>query len=138
MNNFRQFFFVGSTVFIVDQVTKFLATIYGLQVSYNSGVSLSFLSEIQSTILTIFLVTLVLFLLIFFRTTWLKNQLSAGLFFGGAVANIFDRILFGSVRDWLIIPATQIQNNIADIAIFLGFTLLMLHLMKESEVIIKF
>jgi len=133
MNNFKQFFLVWSTVFIVDQATKFLATFLGFQVSYNSGVSLSFLSQINSTILTISLIVLVLFLLSFFRTIWLKNQLGAGLFFGGAVANIFDRILFESVRDWLFIPATQIQNNIADIAIFLGVIILVYAVVAQKN-----
>ena len=133
MNNFKQFFLVGSTVFIVDQATKFLATIYGFQVSYNSGVTLSFLSQIHNTILTIFLIALVLVLFSFFRTTWQKNQLGAGLFFGGAVANIFDRILFGSVRDWILIPATQIQNNIADIAIFLSVVIISVAVVTEKK-----
>jgi signal peptidase II len=133
MNKFKQFYYVGIIVFLLDQLSKFLVTFIGFQINYNSGVSLSFFSETDSTILTISLIALVIFLFKVFKKIWRENQLIAGLFFGGAVANIFDRIIFGSVRDWLSIPSTQIQNNIADIAIFLGLFFLVNTLVIEKK-----
>lgn len=125
MNKLNHFLpvFLG-TVFI-DQISKFLATLYGVQVSYNSGISFSVFANGNPQFLTFVLVLLVYLLYVNFKPYWQNNSLAAGLFFGGAVANIFDRVLFGAVRDWVYIPFTQIQNNMADWAIFIGLVLLL-------------
>lgn len=112
-------------VFCLDQTTKFLATLAGLHISYNTGVSLSFFSGSNGNFLTLLLAILIFYLYRTFTEQWHKNALAAGLFFGGAVANLFDRIIFGSVRDWLFIPFTNVQNNLADWAIFAGLLLLL-------------
>lgn len=118
-------------VFAADQVTKFFVTQYseelGITISYNYGISFSFLSGLRTTVLTLLLVLLVAFLYRVYESVWKEHQYAAGLFFGGAATNIFDRIIFGAVRDWIYIPFTDIQNNLADIAIFLGLILLVLH-----------
>ena len=113
-------------IFCLDQTTKFLATLAGLHISYNTGVSLSFFSGSNANFLTALLGILIFYLYRNFTEQWQKNGLAAGLFFGGAVANLFDRIIFGSVRDWLFIPFTNVQNNLADWAIFAGLLLFVL------------
>ncbi len=55
--------------------------------------------------------------------SWVKESIAGGLFFGGALSNILDRIVFGGVRDWLSIPFTSLNNNVADWAIFIGLVL---------------
>ena len=124
MNNISSFLPFFLLVFFLDQITKFLVTLLGWQVSYNTGVSLSFFSGTNANFLTVVLGILIFYLYRNFADQWQKNGLAAGLFFGGAVANIYDRIFFGSVRDWLFIPFTSIQNNLADWAIFVAFLLL--------------
>ncbi|WP_370399790.1 signal peptidase II [Sulfitobacter sp. JB4-11] len=51
-------------------------------------------------------------------------QISAGLLVGGAVANVFDRLLYGYVLDFLNMSCCGINNpfvfNVADIFIFAG------------------
>ncbi len=126
MNNSRSFLPNFLLVFFIDQTSKFLAAMFGLQISYNSGISLNFFSENNSNFLTLLLGILIYFLFIYFKDQWQKNTVAASLFFGGAVANLFDRLVFGSVRDWLFIPFTSIQNNLADWAIFAGLFLLLL------------
>ncbi len=133
MINYKQLFLVAIVVFAIDQLTKFIVTFLGYQISYNLGISLNFFSKSNGFILTSVLIILVLLLFLSFQSVWRKYQIAAGLFFGGAIANIFDRILFGSVRDWLPIPLTQIHNNIADIAIFLGLFLLIYSLLNEKK-----
>ncbi len=120
-------------VFCLDQTTKFLATLLGLQISYNSGVSLSFFSGINANFLTLLLGIIIFYLYRSFTDHWHKNSLAAGLFFGGAVANLFDRIVFGSVRDWLFIPFTTVQNNLADWALFAGLFLLILPIVFTKQ-----
>ena len=41
-----------------------------------------------------------------------------GLLIGGAVANLLDRVLFGTVHDWLYLP--KVTLNAADIAVLIG------------------
>lgn len=111
-------------VFLLDQVTKFTATQAGLAVNYNTGVSFNVFEHLDSLVLTLGLIVLLLALFFGFKKIWYEYPRAAALFFGGAAANIFDRIVFGSVRDWLLIPFTQIKNNIADWAVFFGVVLL--------------
>ena len=110
------------TVFL-DQSSKFLASIFEVNITYNAGVSFSKFSQSDPKFLTFMLFILVYFLFMNFKEFWRENSLAAGLFFGGAVANLFDRLLFNAVRDWIYIPFTQIHNNLADWAIFIGLVL---------------
>ncbi len=59
-----------------------------------------------------------------FKTVWLKNPLAEVLFFAGAVSNVGDRIVIGSVRDWLPLPGFGIYNNLADWYIALAIVLI--------------
>lgn len=53
-----------------------------------------------------------------------KAQISAGLLVGGALGNVVDRLIYGSVADFLNMSCCGIENpysfNVADIAIFVG------------------
>lgn len=52
------------------------------------------------------------------------TQVCAGLLVGGALGNVIDRLVYGSVADFLNMSCCGIENpyafNVADIAIFLG------------------
>jgi signal peptidase II len=54
----------------------------------------------------------------------LWSQIAGGLLVGGAVGNSIDRVLYGSVADFLNMTCCGIENpyafNVADIAIFAG------------------
>jgi lipoprotein signal peptidase len=123
MNKQQYFLPVFLITIFLDQSTKFLATLGGMPISYNSGVSFNVLANGNSKFLSGFLAIVIIFLFLNFKSWWQRNSLAAGLFFGGAIANLYDRILFDSVRDWLWIPFTPIQNNLADWAIFFGLVL---------------
>lgn len=125
MNKQNNFFSVFLVVVFIDQVSKFLATIVGFQITYNTGISFSTFAASDPKFLTFMLGLAIYLLFNYFRGFWKENSLAAGLFFGGAVANIFDRILFDSVRDWITIPLTNIHNNLADWAIFVGLFLVL-------------
>ncbi len=64
-------------------------------------------------------------LLVWFRKAkgfWL--QVSVGLVVGGAIGNIYDRLTYGAVADFLNMSCCGVDNpyafNVADISIFLG------------------
>ena len=46
-----------------------------------------------------------------------KYPIVRGLFLGGAMSNIMDRLVIGGVRDWLPVPVLGLRNNLADWAI---------------------
>ncbi|MEM6480353.1 MAG: signal peptidase II [Pseudomonadota bacterium] len=52
------------------------------------------------------------------------QKISAGLLVGGALGNIFDRLIYGAVADFLNMSCCGFTNptafNVADIAVFLG------------------
>lgn len=108
---------------IADQVTKFIASVLGA-VTLNPGISFGLLSGPWLTIL------LVVFFILFFEwtcPTWQKKYpIAMGLLLGGAMSNIVDRIVVNGVRDFLSIPFTQMQNNLADwlIVFSLGYIML--------------
>ncbi|MHA3913266.1 signal peptidase II [Halovulum sp. GXIMD14793] len=58
------------------------------------------------------------------RTQGVKVPLSIGLVVGGALGNVWDRIQYGAVADFLNMSCCGINNpfsfNVADVAIFLG------------------
>lgn len=133
MSNTKYFLPSFLITLFFDQFSKFLATMAGVPINYNTGISFSFLTNTNPKLLTFILIIFVYFLFVFFKNNWQRNDLAAGLFFGGAVANIFDRVLFESVRDWLQIPFTQIQNNIADWAIFFGLFIIIFQSIFEKS-----
>lgn len=67
---------------------------------------------------------------------WMRHEtrpialMSGGMVIGGAMGNVIDRILYGSVADFLNITCCGLHNpfafNVADIAIFAGLLGLML------------
>jgi len=67
---------------------------------------------------------------------WMRREtrpialMSGGMVIGGALGNVIDRILYGSVADFLSITCCGLYNpfafNVADIAIFAGLLGLML------------
>jgi len=115
---------VAVAVVIVDQLSKYEATQYGL-ISLNTGISFGLLAHhtqlISSSILIAFAV---LGMLAIKHYTKLHPRL-IGLFIGGALSNIIDRFLYGGVRDWLPVPVVQIKNNLADWAIFVAVVYLL-------------
>lgn len=134
MNRSNLFLPVLLITIFFDQSSKFLASILGVNIIYNTGISFSKFSQGDPKLLTFMLMVLVCFLFTNFKKYWKENSFAAGLFFGGAVANIFDRLLFNAVRDWIHIPFTQIHNNFADWAIFIGLVLMVSHFLKDSKV----
>lgn len=133
MNRYKSILLICSIVFLIDQLSKHLVTFFDLPMTFNSGISFNFLSVNNATFLSMILLLITSFLFFSFTKIWAKNYLAAGLFFGGALANIFDRFIFGSVRDWLTIPFLEIKNNLADWSIFFGLLILIVSMFSTKS-----
>lgn len=134
------------TAFALDQVSKFvvvhwldLASInvipiappyFVFAMAWNEGMNFGMLSDKGNRWLFVALALAVtLAMALWVRTTrgWIM-PLAVGFVIGGALGNAFDRVVYGTVADFLNVSCCAIRNpysfNVADIFIFLGGGLL--------------
>lgn len=135
---------VAAAIFVLDRITKIwvvdwldLRNIYvidvwppylNLRMAWNEGINFGLFgsgSDVTKWILVGVGLAISLTLLVWFRKAhgfWL--QLSVGMVIGGALGNIYDRLTYGAVADFLNMSCCGIENpyafNVADISIFLG------------------
>ena len=98
--------------------------------AWNKGVNFGFLNEFNGRWLLVTFGVGCSLILVF----WASNKpgwvlpLASGAIIGGALGNVVDRVIYGSVADYLNISCCTINNpfsfNVADIFIFGGATLL--------------
>jgi len=113
---------IAMIVIGVDQATKWLAGTWGWT-SLNSGISFGLLGAWPAWALSGLLVVLLVSSWYMYQSIWRRIPFATGLFIGGAVSNVIDRVLWSGVRDWLPLPGTKLQNNLADYAIVIGLIL---------------
>ncbi len=138
-----RFFLVTLTVFLVDQVSKYLALRYLVPVSEvkifpffyltyreNTGMAFSLLSEKNS-----FLVILSL-LIIVFLFLWIvkekKRDFWLALLLGGALGNLFDRIFRSRVIDFLDFRIWPVFN-LADASITISVLFLFWQIISQKR-----
>ncbi|TCK06290.1 signal peptidase II [Phorcysia thermohydrogeniphila] len=136
--------------FVLDRVTKFLAVkfLYGksvtviphffsLRYAENPGAAFSILSsgneilrKLFLIVIPILIVVVILYYGLFKETKDKLNITGLGLILGGAVGNLYDRILHGKVIDFFDFYIGNYHYptfNVADTCVFLGCLLLVLH-----------
>ena len=139
---------VALIVFILDRISKMLiqhnlalgehVSVVGdllwLDHSQNTGIAFS-LATSHSSIVFVFDVLAILFILYISRRvpkaeTWLR--LGLGLVLGGAIGNVVDRVLAGSVTDFIDFRVFPVFN-VADSAITVGAVLIAWRLYASSK-----
>lgn len=137
-------------VIALDQMTKLFAythlelykprlvsSFFSLTLAFNTGAAFSFLSDSGTWhrwFLTGFSLVMSTVLLIWLMRTEARQKLQAtalSLILGGAIGNLFDRIAYGYVIDFLDVHYQQYHwpiFNLADSAISLGAALLVIEL----------
>ena len=118
------FFLQLSTKLTIDLNNQFL----NFHMAWNKGINFGlFESESLTQVYFLFLVSVLISLALFLWVRKTKNfaiQLSSALVIGGAVGNAIDRILYGSVADFINLTCCGVKNpfsfNLADIFIFIG------------------
>ncbi|MBP7876213.1 signal peptidase II [Candidatus Woesebacteria bacterium] len=116
--------------FLLDQISKTVFISSQGRMLINEGVSFGW--RPAGEWLPIGLVVLIFFVAAASFRYWSRAPLATGLFLGGVLANLTDRLIFGGVRDWLPIPLIGLYNNLADWAIAAA-TILLLYAVIRNE-----
>ena len=152
---FKSKYFLYILIFIVlDLFSKHLALNYlshltpiefipfiDFYLTFNSGVAFGFLdlgSRVMSNILTLVGILIVAYMLVLLKNeNESTKKLALSIIIGGALGNIFDRLLDGYVTDFLHLKINNFSFfifNIADASITIGAVLLIyLELIKKDN-----
>lgn len=147
---------IGLAVFALDRISKYLVEarvsafdvkpvipgFFDIVKSHNAGVAFGFLSESSSSLRTAVLIAFSLVALavvgtMLWRIARLDRPTAIGLslIFGGALGNVLDRVLQGSVTDFLDFHVGDYHwytFNVADTAISSGAILILLGMLRAN------
>ncbi|MBI2426546.1 MAG: signal peptidase II [Candidatus Kerfeldbacteria bacterium] len=84
------------------------------------------------TVVNLVLLTAFYALIVSWRSRRMDRTLALLFIIGGGVSNIFDRIVYGAVIDFIVLGYTPVFN-IADVMIVIGVILLARSLQKEEK-----
>ena len=139
-----------ASILTLDQITKYLVVFYmnliergqmsvwpgfiHFHMAWNSGINFGLFSN--NGLAARWILIVIALGICGVVTYWMRREtrsaalISAGMVIGGALGNVVDRILYGSVADFLNLTCCGLHNpfafNVADIAIFAGLLGLML------------
>ena len=140
----------AASVLTLDQITKYLVVFYmnliergqmsvwpgfiHFHMAWNSGINFGLFSN--NGLAARWILIAIALGICGVVAYWMRREtrpialMSGGMVIGGALGNVIDRILYGSVADFLNITCCGLYNpfafNVADIAIFAGLLGLML------------
>ncbi len=145
--NFYINFMIIFSIFVLDRITKFyvlndpvlssgtnvaLAPFININLTWNEGIAfglLSFENMFYYNILTILIISIVLIILWFSYKSHGLERFCFLIIAGGASGNLFDRIFYSSVPDFIDISINNYHwfiFNIADIFISVGVIILII------------
>jgi|SRR6056300_31838 signal peptidase II len=152
--NFSSLFFI-LILFLIDRLTKFLIVIYSnpsgeliipvtsflkLNLIWNNGIAfglLSFQEDFYYNLLTVLIIIIILILSYLMIRSNDVEKAGFCLIIGGSLGNIFDRIYYSSVVDFIDFHINNFHwfiFNVADIFITIGvITLIILEIFKKNE-----
>ena len=140
------FFMLILFLFLVDRFTKvgvlniledknylFINEYFNLNLVFNTGIGFGFLSlndGIYYNMLSIFIFAIILVLLFFMFKSERNEKIFYSFIIGGAIGNLYDRIIFKAVPDFIDFHIKEFHwftFNIADIFISLGIIFMILN-----------
>ena len=143
-NNFWNIFFIF-IIFIIDRISKIaiinstekfgeknieVNSFLNLNLIWNDGIAFglfSFNDKIYYNILTIIIILITLIILWMITKTAKFEKIAFIMIFGGSIGNIFDRLYYSSVPDFIDFHINNFHwfiFNVADIFITIGILLL--------------
>jgi signal peptidase II len=144
----RNFYLTASLVFILDRLTKHLVLLadyhriellpfLALVKVWNRGVAFGLFSSADWANLFFALVAALALVVVLYlsRSVGTFAKIGYGLIFGGGLANLVDRVVFGGVLDFIDLHAGGLHwpaFNIADLAITIGVIVLVFAYSKKK------
>jgi len=149
------FYLIAVAIILLDQATKrvivgtlqlgqglpIVPGFFDLVFVLNPGAAFSFLATLPDSVRNPFFITIsvtAVILILVYRTRHLQQHelasLSLALVLGGAIGNLIDRLRYGMVVDFLLVHVYEYHwpaFNVADAAISLGVTLMVLDMLLE-------
>lgn len=132
--------------FLIDQTSKYLISVYDVHFSLignflkinntlNEGAAFSLLNGHRYLLIVIsFVLILFIYRLIFTFKKSKMNDFAFGILLGGVAGNLFDRILFFGVRDFIDVSLFNFPIfNLADVGITIGVILIIILSFKEDK-----
>jgi signal peptidase II len=142
MRQFKEAFLISFIVVVLDQITKYLALTYinpfdsfkilpflHLVLVTNKGAAFGIFKHIGSSFFIAASVIAIIFV-IYLMIRGKEDHLGLSLILGGAIGNLIDRILYGSVVDFIDLSIGKYHwpaFNIADSALSVGVTIILLN-----------
>ncbi|MDP3804357.1 MAG: signal peptidase II [Candidatus Omnitrophota bacterium] len=140
-------FVLAFLVFVLDRITKTLALsllsgigsmkvlpgIFHLTLVFNNGTAFGF-AKGQNAVLILTSILIICAILLYIRKNRLKDitlSFAAGLILGGALGNLFDRISYASVIDFLDFRVWPVFN-VADSCVTAGILLVAWKLLRQK------
>ena len=132
---------IAAGSFAADFLTKRYALSHNISITANSGVSFGFFAGKNCAVPAFSFIALLfifVFVLYFFKQQAKAESLASALMFGGALGNLYDRLVFGNVIDWFSAPLVSeisgraIFMNAADVFIIAGFAILTLSFLRKT------
>ena len=140
-------FYIASTIFILDRLSKYfilelsnsedsfyipITSFLNLNLVWNSGIAFglfSFNEQFYYNIITLIIILITFVILFFAIKSDGVERIGFSMIFGGSLGNIFDRLYYAAVVDFIDFHINNIHwfiFNIADIFISLGVIVLIL------------
>lgn len=140
----KKIFIISIITFLIDMITKYfikdvviIRNFFEFKRVTNDGAAWSMFSSRR--MLLILIGFLAIYFIIKFAYDFKENKrnvLAFGLLLGGCVGNLYDRVIFGYVRDFIYFKFGSYSYpifNVADIGIVIGTILLLYACLKGEE-----
>ena len=153
MNRKKLIYYISFFLFILDQIIKILIqknmslyqektiipSFFSLYYVKNTGAAFSILQDSSSIILLISILSIITinYYIVKEKKMTKLSKISFGLLLGGIYGNLFDRIFYRSVIDYLSFSVFNYSFpifNLADIGITVGVGLIILETILKKEV----
>lgn len=117
---------------LTDQATKWWAQMHDLVILNAGGVFGLFPSVWWGVVLV------VLWLILMWQ--WWKmpldwTQFGTGIIVAGGLGNLVDRLVFGSVRDFIYYPGFRFYGNVADILLAVGVVVVIFSKIRQEKML---
>ena len=128
---------VIDNILSINESTQVIPNVFYITKVYNTGAAWSLFEG--SGILLIIIAIVAFFLLLKYQNYFMENKrniLAFALIYGGLVGNLIDRVIYGYVIDYLHIYIFGFSFpvfNLADMAIVVGFLLIIIAIIKGEE-----